>query len=103
MLLRISLLHTLHFPFVNFQLEKRFDLTSDASFSALGNLTSSWSNVIKSRLLLKSLYAKCVFLVLTLQLMNLNFRSYSGIRLKIKISFVYTIFPEIKLNYNNLA
>lgn len=35
--------------------------------------------------------------------MNLNVRSSTGIRIKIKIGFVYASFLEIKLNYNNPA
>lgn len=35
--------------------------------------------------------------------MNLNCRSHTEIRPKIKISFVYAIFLETKLNYNHPA
>lgn len=97
-LLPISLLHTLHFPFVDSWHREGFDFTSDASSFTPGNLTSPWSNDMNCpRQLLQWLWAKCVVLELIWQFMNLKLRSYS------EISFVYAIFLEIKLNYSHLA
>lgn len=97
-LLPISLLHPLHFPFVNSWHREGFDFTSDASSCTLSNLTSPWSNDMNClRQLLQWLWAKCVVLELIWQFMNLKLRSYS------EISFVYAIFLEIKLNYSHPA